>query len=71
MVKMPSIQGIQVLDEIDSVFLIQIHIIVSRKIKLEIPMTTKLKRAFTEASKRSSKEQISHAGGLLAELTSD
>ena len=70
-VKMPSIQGIQVLDEIDSVFLIQIHVIVSRKIKLEIPMTTKLERAFTEASKLSSEEQNILAEWLLTELTSE
>lgn len=71
MVKMPSIQGIQVLDEIDSVFLIQIHVIVSRKIKMEIPITTKLERAFTEASKLSSEEQNILAEWLLAELTSE
>lgn len=66
MVKMPSIQGIQVLDETDSIFLTQIHVIVSRKIKVETPMMTKLERAFTEASKLSSKEQ-----NILTELASE
>ena len=71
MVKMPSIRGIQVLDKTDSVFLTQIYAIVSGKIKMEIFMTTKLERAFTEASKLSSEEQNILAEWLLAELASE
>ena len=71
MEKMPSIQGIQVIDKTDRGCLTQIYIIVSRKIKMEIFMTTKLEHAFTEASKLPSEEQNILAEWLLAELASE